>query len=826
MSGRRALRLALLATLTAVGAVILLALAGFAAAYLTFRASLPPLDGRIAQAGLSAPVTLERDDLGVVTVTAANRTDLAFGTGFAHGQDRFFEMDLSRRLAAGELSELVGPAALAQDRETRLFRFRALARLALAQASPQQRALLAAYTRGVNAGLASLGSRPWEYWLLRATPRPWQPEDSFLVSYAMWWDLQHGDLRRDMLRRIVDAKLAGPQCGAWKCALEFLYPARTAWDSPSVASEADLRAEDARDAVSSPVPGPQELDVRGVGAETSAGATRSEFDPADIGSNSWAVAGRLTTTGAALVASDMHLGLQVPPTWYRMRLRIEAPGAATGTATGTALDLNGLTLPGAPVLIAGSNGHVAWAFTNSDGDWVDARPVNCFTIDHSTMQTPQGDVALATVIERIHVRGAPDSLLTVMSGPRGILFHVDPVEHLCWFASWLAEAPGATNMNLLALERAESVQQVLALAPQIGIPEQNLIAGDRAGHIGWAIAGRIPLDSHENRTEGGSPWHTASDAPRLYDPPLGRLWSANARAASDAAALDAIGGEDAAVGAQYTLGARARQIRDALLGLAKPAAPSDMLRIQLDDRALFLARWRDLILKLLDRAALAGEPGRAEMRRLVASWDARADVDSVGYRLVRVFHDRTASAVWSMILDSLGVRSQDPPPPQFERPLWTLVTTQPLHLLSAAYPSWRAFLLAQLDGAVSALEASCGALARCRWGAAHPVRIRHPLSRAVPILSRLIDLPELELPGDHDMPRVQDGAFGASERFAVSPGHEAEGYLHLPGGQSDHPLSPYYRAGFRAWAEGQPLPFLPGAPEHRLVLQPARGAVN
>ncbi len=838
MSGRRALRLALLATLTAVGAVILLALAGFAAAYLTFRASLPPLDGRIAQAGLSAPVTLERDDLGVVTVTAANRTDLAFGTGFAHGQDRFFEMDLSRRLAAGELSELVGPAALAQDRETRLFRFRALARLALAQASPQQRALLAAYTRGVNAGLASLGSRPWEYWLLRATPRPWQPEDSFLVSYAMWWDLQHGDLRRDMLRRIVDAKLAGPQCGAWKCALEFLYPARTAWDSPSVASEADLRAEDARDAVSSPVPGPQELDVRGAGAETSAGATRSEFDPADIGSNSWAVAGRLTTTGAALVASDMHLGLQVPPTWYHMRLRIEAPGAATGattgaitgaatgSATGAALDLNGLTLPGAPVLIAGSNGHVAWAFTNSDGDWVDARPVTCFTIDRSTMQTPQGDVALATAIERIHVRGAPDSLLTVMSGSQGILFHVDPVEHLCWFASWLAEAPGATNMNLLALERAESVQQVLALAPQIGIPEQNLIAGDRAGHIGWAIAGRLPFDSREDRTESGSPWRTASDAPSLYDPPIGRLWSANARATSDAAALDAIGGEDAAVGAQYTLGARARQIRDALLGLDKPVAPSDMLRIQLDDRALFLARWRDLILKLLDRTALAGEPGRAEMRRLVASWDARADVDSVGYRLVRVFHDRTAGAVWEMILDSLGVRSQDPPPPQFERPLWTLVTTQPPHLLSAAYPSWRAFLLAQLDGAVSALQASCGALDRCRWGAAHPVRIRHPLSRAAPILSRLIDLPELELPGDHDMPRVQDGAFGASERFAVSPGHEAEGYLHLPGGQSDHPLSPYYRAGFRAWAEGKPLPFLPGPAEHRLVLQPARGAVN
>ncbi len=811
MIGRSALRCAAVAALATLAAACALALLALAAAYLTLRASLPPLDGRRAEAGLAAPVTIERDRLGVVTVTAANRADLAFGTGFAHGQDRFFEMDLARRFAAGELSELFGPAALAEDRETRLYRFRALARRALAQATPEQRALLAAYTRGVNAGLASLASRPWEYALLRALPRPWRPEDSFLVSYAMWWDLQHGDLDRDRLRRTLDARLGGPRCGAWKCALQFLYPARTAWDSPNVADAAALRAEDARDAAAPPVPGPSALNVRGVsepqpGAPPSAAAGWPEVDGyADIGSNSWALAGRLTATGAALVASDMHLGLQVPPTWYRMRLRIAGPRAAAGSA----LDLDGVTLPGAPVLVAGSNGRVAWAFTNSAGDWIDARPVPCASIGAAGMMTPGGEVPLATVIERIRVRGQPDSSLPVTSGPQGVLYRVDPIAHQCWFASWVAEAPVATNMSLLDLERAGSVQEVLALAPRIGIPEQNLIAGDRAGHIGWAIAGR-----------------TAAAVPSLYDPALGRLWTANARATTDPSALDAIGGADAAVGAQYVLGARARQIRDALLGLDRPAAARDMLGIQLDDRAVFLARWRELILTLLDRSALAAGPKRAEMRRLVASWDARADVGSVGYRLVRAYHDQAASAVWRMILDSLGVASQEPPPAQFEQPLWTLVTTQPLHMLSADYPSWRAFLLAELDGTISALEASCGTLDRCRWGAAHPVHILHPLSRAVPVLSRLIDLPPLELPGDHDMPRVQDGAFGASERFAVSPGHEADGYLHIPGGQCDHPLSPYYRAGYRAWAEGRPLPFLPGPAEHRLVLQPQPGAVN
>jgi penicillin amidase len=100
------------------------------------------------------------------------------------------------------------------------------------------------------------------------------------------------------------------------------------------------------------------------------------------------------------------------------------------------------------------------------------------------------------------------------------------------------------------------------------------------------------------------------------------------------------------------------------------------------------------------------------------------------------------------------------------------------------------------------------------------VRVQHPISHGLPFLSPLLDMPAVELPGDHDMPRVQDGAFGASERFAVSPGHEAQGYFHMPGGQSGHPLSPYYRAGFLQWARGEPLPFLPGPAEHELRLRP------
>lgn len=159
-------------------------------------------------------------------------------------------------------------------------------------------------------------------------------------------------------------------------------------------------------------------------------------------------------------------------------------------------------------------------------------------------------------------------------------------------------------------------------------------------------------------------------------------------------------------------------------------------------------------------------------------------------------------------------------PAQFESPLWEMLSRQPPHLLAREYADWPAFLGAQLDATIADLGKECPELARCTWGKHNVVRIRHPLSRALPALGWLLDMPPLELPGDANMPRVQQVAFGASERFAVSPGHEQEGYFELPGGQSGHPLSPFYRSGFLAWAHGEPQPFLPGPAQHTLTLKP------
>jgi len=790
-------------------AAAVLLLAALALGWLLLRASLPRLDGALAASGLTGAVRITRDSRGVPTIEATDRADLAYATGFVHAQDRYFQMDLSRRLAAGELAELLGGAALEQDRRARLFRFRSVAREVLAQAAPAERALLEAYARGVNAGLADLAGRPWEYWVLGAPPLPWRPEDTILIEHAMWWDLQANGLRREILRQEINARLGGAQCGArWKCGLGFLYPAGTSWDAPVAPAQGAVSAAEAA------VPPAEVLDVRnGRAAAAVSGSVPRE--PA-AGSNSWAVAGRLTATGAALVANDMHLGLRIPPLWYHARLRI-ASGAAQ------ALDLNGVTLPGAPLLVAGSNGHIAWGFTNSYGTWLDVSRVPCTAVGQHELTTPSGPVALSVVREEIRVHGQAAVVMEVKSAPAGVLLRADEAQHSCWFGAWLAQNPAATNLGLMALERATSVAEALALAPAVGIPHQNVVIGDEQGHIGWTIYGRIPADTGATRASGGAPWTTVADHPRIVDPPLGRIWTANARVASDDHQLRLIGGDVAALGAQYDLGARAGQIRDDLLALQGNITPADMLRIQLDDRAVFLARWRTLLLSVLDEEALHDHPRRAELRQLIEGWNARASVDSVGYRLVRAYHERTRQAVWDMLLAGLGLEAEQgaAPPAQFEGPLWQLVSAQPLHLLAKSYPGWPQFLRAQVDATIAELGASCRELAHCTWGAHNLVQIRHPLSRVLPWLASFLDMPTLELPGDHDMPRVQDGAiFGASERFAVSPGHEEQGYLQLPGGQSGHPLSPYYHAGFMQWARGTPLPFLPGPAEHTLILTP------
>jgi penicillin amidase len=246
--------------------------------------------------------------------------------------------------------------------------------------------------------------------------------------------------------------------------------------------------------------------------------------------------------------------------------------------------------------------------------------------------------------------------------------------------------------------------------------------------------------------------------------------------------------------------------------------------VHLDDRAIFLSRWRELMLQTLSPPIVAGSEARRELRRVVSeTWTGRASADSAAYRLVREFRAHAGELAFAPLVERIRQMDAEYSVATVragEGPLWALVSERPTHLLDPKFKTWTDLLVAAADRTAEDAQ-KAGGIAAYVWGGANTVRIRHPLSAALPMLAPLLDMPTEALPGDSNMPRAQGPTFGASERFALSPGREEHGYFHMPTGQSGHPLSQHYRDSNAAWVTGAATPFLPGKTVHTLTLQPA-----
>ncbi len=778
---------------------MVLLVAVIALAYALVTRSLPQLDGSISVTGIGAAVTLVRDQAGIPTISGMDRVDVAFATGFAHAQDRFFQMDLSRRNSAGELSELFGAMALDVDKRHRFHRFRARAIAVVQALSDKNKAILDAYTAGTNAGLESLNSKPFEYFILRTEPVPWRIEDSILAVYSMFLDLNDERAKADVSRGIVHNVL--PQE-----VFEWLYPEGTQWDAPMMGASRQ----------SSRIPSASVYDVS---KKHIAVSDTLRFDyPERLlpGSNNWAVSGALTDTGRAMVANDMHLQIKVPNVFYRVRLIV--PGE---------IDIAGLTLPGMPVMVVGSNGKITWSFTNSYGDWSDAVIVQG-AAEEGSYQTADGPQQFDVFTETIKIKNADAETLMVRETIWGPLLDDGSYPDADIAVSWIGHDPFAVNIQQMALEKAETVSEALDIANTMGIPPQNFVCGDAEGNIGWTIAGKIPLRSKYDarfpadwsQQAGWLGWVAPENYPRIVNPESGRIWTANARVV-DGVDLDIIGTGD------YALGARAQQIRDNLFARSTFEL-TDMLQIQIDDRAVFLQRWHRLLLDALDELAVKSDPARKQYRDLVENWIPRASVDSVGYRLVRAFRLEVRARVFEMLMSPVreyyGSDVQLQISRQFEAPLWDLLSERPLHLLTPSYESWQELMLVAVDQNIAYFAETYGSQLTDRsWGERNTAAIHHPLSGALPFLSAWLDMPADQMSGDSNMPKVLGPLFGAAERFAVSPGDERNGYLHMPAGQSGHPLSQYYREGHDDWVQARATSFLPGEPVHTLTLTPLIG---
>jgi penicillin amidase len=535
------------------------------------------------------------------------------------------------------------------------------------------------------------------------------------------------------------------------------------------------------------------------------------------GSNGWLVAPAKIHDGRAILANDMHLKLGVPNIWYRAELHYGSNHFA------------GLTLPGVPLPIAGSNRRVAWGFTNIQGDFSDLILLDMSPEAPNVYQTSHGMRQFGARSEKIRVKGTADELLLVRTTEWGpVLLQKLLGREVA--IRWTVLDPRATNLDLLNLDRVSTVSEAIAVFNRAGGPPLSVLVADRQGNIGWSYMGKIPVRRgfsglvSRSWARGEFGWRSyiaPEELPRLINPPSGYLASANQRMI----------GRDYpyVIGHDYVNGYRAYRISEQLRALNR-IREKDMLSLQLDTRAGFYDFYRKLALEALDSGVVdRTERLAATLRQQLAAWHGRAEPDSKGLAVLVEFRRSLAEVVLSPFLERC--RESDGSFvyawKNLDVPLQRLLTTKIPELLpyQEAYHNWDEFIGAILLKSARRLMERTGvsALEEFSWGRVNKVRVSHPFSQVVPALRYLLDMPEVSLAGCDLCVRVVTRTGGASERLVVSPGREKDGILHMPGGQSGHPLSPHYRDQQRNWVDGIPTPLLAGEPRHHLILKPARG---
>ena len=497
--------------------------------------ALPKTEGLLHASGLRAGLTLERDAHGIPTIRASSPEDAWFGLGFAHAQDRLWQLETHKRIASGRLAEAFGANALDADKFLRALGVRRSAQAQWEKADPQVRSMLNAYSAGINAFLREhLQARPPEFLLLGVEPEDWTPVDSLGWSIMMAWDLGANwgsELLRLRLSLVMPteriAQLLPPYPGE---------PALATADYAGLYRRLGIATGPTPTAVAATEPGAPWL---------------PESNVEGAGSNNWVVAGSRSATGSPLLANDPHLKLSAPSLWYLARL--EAPG----------LHVAGATLPGLPLVVLGQNEHIAWGFTNTAPDVQDlylerivaAREAG----DPERYETPDGSAQFENFAQTIRVKGRPDIAFTARQsrhgpvisdaggavtaglagvGPQALAAAPRYALALRWTA--LDGDASATLAAGLAFNRARSVEEFVAASAAYVAPMQNMVVAD-ARRIAMVAAGRVPLRHPDNDLRGLAPapgWQPRydwqgylepSETPREHDPQRGWIATANQR---------------------------------------------------------------------------------------------------------------------------------------------------------------------------------------------------------------------------------------------------------------------------------------------------------
>ncbi len=765
-----------------------------------------PVKQNLIVSNIEQPVKVTRDALGIPTIHGENMLDTMFGEGFVHGQDRFFQIDLMRRIFAGELSELIGPSTLPMDRRARYRRPRDLVRRIWVSLDDDMQRTLQSYCDGVNAGLASLSESPIEYGILNTSPEPWTPEDSLLV-YLTMFDMLHEDGNQELRRGALKA-------GVPKELYDFLT-----W--PGDRSDVPLTPD--REQFVPPIPGPTIIDLRKDivvspplidPAQLSPVESTGDSSENELGgqnSNNWAIAGTRTTHGGAIIANDPHLMLQAPNIWYRAVL--QWPGVQVG----------GLTLPGLPGVIIGSTDKIAWGFTNTTGDFRDYVVVEVDAQNPDEYYTPEGQEAFGTVEEVINVRGGRREVMPLKTTRWGV------VSDQRWMGKplvekWVGLEPEMININILGMLDAETIEDAVEVMRSFYGPSQNVMLADNTGRIGWIVTGYLPKRMGFDGTtptswaNGDIGWEgplNERDRPVIIDPPSGILYTANNRTMPfDQAAL---------IGQRWSHPGRAMRIKN-LLEETENHSEERQLEIQLDTQVPFYDFYKELILESVDPDDPDVE--LRTLRELVAGFNGRADIEQRGLALLQSFHGVLRSQMSNALMSQFHHPALEEAPFRInEEPLRRLLDQRPAHLQPAGYDSWRAWLRTALSLSKQRLE-FVSTPWDSTWGEINRTEVTHPLTEGIPWLEAQFNMPDEPMPGHFRAVRVGQYGFGASARMVVSPGRHELGLMQMPSGQSGDPRSENYGSMQEAWLSGQPAPFLPGPPVAQILLVPEAPATN
>lgn len=767
--------------------------------------------GTLTLKGLNSEVVIVWDKWGVPYIFADNEEDLYYAFGFAQGYDRMFQMDITRRLSSGRLSELLGEATLDSDS---FFKVLGLHRVALETwemiySNPEMERYaraLKAFSKGVNAYIEWAVKNdvlPPEYKLLSVNPEPWTPIDSLCIGKLIAWGLAGGfeDLE---LKAFLDANgydalvklkllerpLNTPILGG---VLDAEYP-RGSWMSFSRNTGETRISREFIEWLSS-----IEEVVKSIVGEAA--------------SNNWVISGNLTESGYPILANDPHLSLQAPPTWYEACLVLKSKG----------LTVRGVTFPGIPVIVIGRNNYVAWGFTNVGADVTDFY----YYVWKRGEYLYKGEwLKPESIVEEIRVRKSGD--FEVLSLKVNFTVHGPLIERYGekYAMAWTGLQPTLELVALYLMNYAEDVYDIVEAQKYFSVPAQNAVYADVKGNIAYYPAGLYPIRSNVpliksgektipnmgflpfNGSRGEGEWKDVipfNEIPHVFNPKRGYVVTANnAPVPSDSKKYMI------PVTYKYYLGWRwadrfrhdriVEMIEDVLSKKGKISI-EDVMKMQYDYKSLAAETIVPLLISAIKGRISELSPLEIEAVKLLEDWDYTMYPDRAEPAIHSLWLLKFYDKLWEDEYRASGIKGKFLPLEILEYVLRGEIegwgefrewTDKPLDQLCTE----------SLKEAVSELKARFGGdIKAWKWGEIHYYKIDHPLGS---VLSWM-NYPRYEAPGGMFTVNVAGGlevSSGPSIRYIADLTPGKTGYIVLPGGNMGHPLSNNYYDQLEMWVNG------------------------